>query len=450
MIQKLKKFVNLKLANKDYSELLKGGAVYFVAKLITVLLALVLNYVIARYYGPSELGVFSIINSFYTVVAILCTMGMSTAILRFVPEHIVKYSPYSAYLIFRKLLVYVVVVSILAAIGSYLMSDQLANVIFKKSHLAEIFAVASLFIVFLAVGRYFHESLRALKNVKGYAMLDVSNALFKVLLLVFLTIFYKNANNSIYTIYVSNVYTFIMGAFLIYYGFRAAKPCEKVYKPKAGEIANIALPMFMTGAMSAVISQTDILMLGMMTSVEAVGVYSVAAKLALLGSFILMSVNSIATPKFSELYHSGKVETLVDLASNASKLVFWLSAPLVLVFIIFGKFFLGIFGDEFVEGYYSLVFLSLGQIFNGASGSVGSFLNMTGHQRVFNYIVIVGGVTNIALNYLLIPTYGIEGAAFSTMTSVLLWNALSTIYIRVKFGFFIGYFPLARMLLTKR
>ncbi len=443
MIKKYKQSLSNQLKDKDFSEIIKGGSIHLIAKAISVLLGILFSLIITRYYGASEMGVYSIVNSYFIIALIFSMMGTHTAILRFIPEHIVKYSYSSAFQLFVQVFKMVLFFSTIVAVVSYFFAPYIAERIFNKEYLYPLFTLASFFIIFQAVGKLSIETTRALKEIKIYALYDVSNTLFKIVVLSVLTYLFYAEYNPIYTLFTSYIFLFIGSLVFVIYFFKYKKNSQHdIQKFTNKKIVNIAFPMFLTGVMSAVISQTDVIMLGMMKSVEEVGIYAIVAKLAMLTSFVLTSINSIATPKFSELYHSGKIDILTSVAQRSSKLIFWVSLPIILIFILFGKYILAVFGEEFILGYSVLLLLVFGQFVNGMAGSVGSFLNMTGQQKVFNRIVIIGGVTNIVLNYILIPLYGIEGAAFASMLSIILWNVLASLYIKYKFGFYIGYMPI--------
>jgi len=83
----------------------------------------------------------------------------------------------------------------------------------------------------------------------------------------------------------------------------------------------------------------------------------------------------------------------------------------------------------------------LGQFVNSISGATGLFMNMTDNQLIFRNIVFISAVTNISINLLLIPKWGIYGAAASAMISIMTWNIATLVYIKVKFGKTTGYFP---------
>jgi O-antigen/teichoic acid export membrane protein len=84
----------------------------------------------------------------------------------------------------------------------------------------------------------------------------------------------------------------------------------------------------------------------------------------------------------------------------------------------------------------------MGYFVSAISGSVGFILQMTGKQNVFQVILLSAAVINIALNIVLVPIYGISGASFATMTSMIFWNLTAVIYIRLNYGFTSLYFPL--------
>jgi len=152
MIKKIKQKYNQQLADKDFSEILKGGAINFLSKGIAVILGLLFSYLITNYYGTAEMGVFSIVNSFLSFALIFSLMGMDTAIVRFIPEHIVKYSNKSAYKIFQQVFKIVFFLSLFIATISYFSSSFIAETLFNKGYLGSLFALASFFIIFQSLG----------------------------------------------------------------------------------------------------------------------------------------------------------------------------------------------------------------------------------------------------------------------------------------------------------
>ena len=100
-----------------------------------------------------------------------------------------------------------------------------------------------------------------------------------------------------------------------------------------------------------------------------------------------------------------------------------------------------LFGQEFSAGVVALLLISFAQLVNSISGSVGYIMQMTNNQKIFQFIIIFSAILNIVMNYFLIPIYGINGAAFSSMISMITWNVMSVIFIKNKLGFWSIYMP---------
>ena len=93
-----------------------------------------------------------------------------------------------------------------------------------------------------------------------------------------------------------------------------------------------------------------------------------------------------------------------------------------------------LFGKEFTQGQYALTILCVGRLIHAAAGSVGLLLNMTGNER-FTFISNVAGTgLNVVLNALLIPRWGVEGAALATTSTTILMNIMNTLWVRQKLG----------------
>jgi O-antigen/teichoic acid export membrane protein len=193
----------------------------------------------------------------------------------------------------------------------------------------------------------------------------------------------------------------------------------------------------------------DIFMLGKFRTESDIGIYNVASKIADLTTITLIAINSIAAPKFAEFYGKRDMKRLGRIARQSTKLIFWTSFP-ILCFLFFApSLMLGIFGKDFQSGSTALRMLTFGQFINAISGSVGLILLMTAKERVFHKIIMTTTVINIALNYFLIPKFGINGAAFVSMLSTIFWNLSSVFYIKRYLNVITIYIPFISNRLTK-
>ena len=180
----------------------------------------------------------------------------------------------------------------------------------------------------------------------------------------------------------------------------------------------MSVPMWMTSALVMVIGQTGLVILGMFRAADEVGHYAVAVRLAALATFMLLAVETIAAPKFSEFAQAGRTSELLRTARTSAKLIFWSTIPILLLLLVAGRIVLGtVFGASFTVAYSALVVLLLGQFVNAVSGPTASFMNMTGHHVPFRNITAIAAILNVAASLILIPPYGITGAAAAATIS---------------------------------
>ena len=99
--------------------------------------------------------------------------------------------------------------------------------------------------------------------------------------------------------------------------------------------------------------------------------------------------------------------------------------PITILFVFAGgEIAAWVFGEEFSRSHTPLAILSLAQLANATFGSVGILLNMTGHERDTARALWQTTAANVILNLLLVPSYGMEGAAIATALSLIMWNVL--------------------------
>lgn len=194
------------------------------------------------------------------------------------------------------------------------------------------------------------------------------------------------------------------------------------------------VPMMFIAGMHLLLKRTDLVMLGLFAGPEATGTYGAAAKISELSYFGLQAANSIMAPIIAELYHSGRHSELQRIVTWTARGSFGIYLLIAAVLMGGGTYVLALFGEAFTEGYGVLLILLAGQFANTLAGSVGFLMMMTGHETDSAKILVPIVLLNIALNYLLIPIFGIEGAGLATAVTTLAWNVCLVWYVWRKIG----------------
>ena len=399
--------------------------------------------IIARWYGAEMMGIVALLNSFLILATIFTVLGTNTSILRLVPEHLAKYSPSSAFKVYRKTQYFVVGVSLITGSILFFGSGFIAETIFSKPHLQFYFALGALSIILKSLMDLNTQAVRGVRLIRTFAFMQLLPHLSMLVILVIITIFFFHQDNPIYALFLSFAITALAGVWIMDKVFKKKiAPKDPLQPMPIKDILSISLPMLLTSTMAFVIGRTGVIILGMFRPEAEVGYFAVAVKLSSLTLFAISSVDSLAAPKFSELFHLGKMEDIFHIAKKSAKLIFWTTTPLLLILLIFGRAIISLlFGHNFMVAYWAMVLLVIGRFVSSISGSTAMFMNMTGHHKLFGNIMLIAAISNIILNLIFIPQMGFYGAALAAMICISFYNITPLIYIKLKYGKTVGYLP---------
>jgi O-antigen/teichoic acid export membrane protein len=163
----------------------------------------------------------------------------------------------------------------------------------------------------------------------------------------------------------------------------------------------------------------DRLMVGYFRPAAEVGLYQAASQISLLFTLVLGSFGMIFAPLVAQIHALKERRRLAELYRVSTKWGLYVTTPAFLVILFVPRQVIAsTFGSEYASAWLPLVLLTLGQQVNAATGSVGLLLIMSGHQRIWLAVSGGGFVLNIVLNALLIPRWGLVGAAAATAVSI--------------------------------
>jgi len=432
--QKLNKDIHLK-------EFLRGSFNAFILRVLGIAVGYIFILIITRYYGSKAMGIYAIFTTILQIVSTIGKFGMDTAILKLVAEYSIKDKWDIVIEIYRKIIKLVLPFSLILSILIFFLSPYIAQHIFNKPDLYKCFQIASIGIIPLVLIHIHVEGIRGLKKIKEYMFLhSIGILMLASFILGLITVLLRTNFIDLKNINYIPLFVYIFSLFIIclmsYFIWIKSLPKKfnlgnKAEKFSYSSILDIAIPMFFSGSLALIIGWTDTIMLGIFRTEEEVGIYNVVLRLSILTSIVLVSASIVLAPKFVEFWSRKDIYGLVKLAQQSTKLIFLFSFPMLILFLFFPKEILGIFfGNEFKTGATALRILIIAQSVNIASGSVEIFLNMTGHQKFYQKVIFIGTIINIVLNFLLIPHFGILGAAIASAVSMIFWNFIFSLKIK--------------------
>lgn len=429
-------FIVGKIKDGAKSKTFKGAGIAFITRILGAGASFGFQILLARLLSLEDYGSYIYIMAWVGMIAGFSNLGFSASVIRFIPEYINKKQFSKLKGVLKTGLGITFLSSIFFALLGLCIVLLLPNTTINQDGIFSTYGYGFLLIPVFALLQL-NSSIE--KGKKRMFMGFGPSLLFKpILIVIFLLIGWllnRQLDAETALLYTLIALILIVGyqLFQIKTGLpQQYKKVKPLYKIK--EWFKISLPLLMASGFLMILNRTDVIMLGIFSSKEQVGIYNVAFRVAILTSFVLMAVNAIAAPTISELYHQGKQKALQQYARKVAHLIFWPTIVISIGLVLASGFILHLFGSEFVSARPLLIILLIGQLISASVGSVGYYLNMTGHQNDTAKVYGFAALINIILNPIGIYFYGAVGAALVTACCTALWNIWLYLIVKKKVG----------------
>ena len=435
MIEKLKKKLG---DDKNLNELLTGSAVTFVIKIFGMGIGYIVVLVISRMFGSEGVGIYSMTLNLLMLLAILGSMGMNVAVLRYVGQYAKSNNGLNTIkIIYKYIIGFSIPFSIIIALLLFLFSHEISVNIFGNKSYIPAMKMGAIVLPFLSLNLIGIEFIRGLKKLRISEFLRSISRQLVVLILIALPLFNYDKLNGVIALVIGIFCTFLMTESYILKYLRVDKSDDEDMKiiVTRYDLFKTSIPMMITTISYYFLANSGGLFIESLSSTSEVGIFNVCLQLSMLISLILNVVNTVSAPKFAELFWKGEKVELQKVIDNSNKIIFVVSIITSILMIVFCKFILSLYGKEFINGALSLIILIAGQLINAWAGSTGTFLNMCGYQVQLRNITVISSVVTATLFFILIPALGgVLGASIAIFFGQTLYNLSSTFYILNKSG----------------
>jgi O-antigen/teichoic acid export membrane protein len=147
-----------------------------------------------------------------------------------------------------------------------------------------------------------------------------------------------------------------------------------------------------------------------------------------------MTISIPLAPMVATLYANGHQAQLQELVTRSTRVALLVSVPVVVILIVFGSWLLSIFGLPFQTGHAALAILCIGHLANAYLGFAIIVLNMTGYEHDVAQGIIIAAILNTFLCVLLIPPWGILGAAVASVLGTVAFLVLLSVKLYQRLG----------------
>ncbi|CDX14449.1 Multi antimicrobial extrusion protein MatE [Mesorhizobium sp. ORS 3324] len=385
----------------------------FSIRIVSAVIAFVSQVLMARWMGSFEYGISVLVWVTMVIVGNLACLGFHTSVIRFIPEYRERgmLAELRGIVLASRLFVLVAstVIAGLGALGVWLSSDWIEN------YYVVPFILGVICLPMIALG----DLLQGLARANSWALLALSPTYLvrPVLILAFLALmlvmnYAPDAKTAIFAS-IAATYVTTLGQLMAVTSRMDKKIPAGLMTVHFGQWFLVSLPIFLVESFFFLLTNADVLMVGAYLDPNDVAVYFATVKTLALVHFVYFAVKAGVAQRYAQFTH-GEPERLAAFARETVSWTFWPSLAMALLVLALGEPMLVLFGPEFTAGYPLLFLLVLGVVARGAVGPCESLLTMSGNQNICAAVYAMTLALNIGLNVILIPLFGLWGAAVAT------------------------------------
>lgn len=378
-----------------------------------------------NYYPTHIVGDYEFVRLFLLVVGGLCLMGTEVSILYFAGQLSKTNQSESIKPLYFRILSLILSVSILPLLLYFFIPNQWIIDVFGGSHTPEIIFKCLLFLPFNVLTIFNTEMIRAMHHI---VWSELFRNVFKFFPIFFGVLLLSNAESQqvVLDYYIIGfVVLGIVTSLYIWNYIKNMQPTANVYS--TSEILKISTPIAISNLIFYLLATIDVVLLRKWWGSDMVGLYSLPVKLILFINMITLSINVNVSPKISELY-SNKNEEMQQLLKKNARIIAVINWFCGCVVIALADWILSIFGSEYVQGIHTFYILIAGHLICSLFGCVSVYLNMTNRTAVFRTIMFCSLIINLVASVLLIPNFGMMGAAISFVLANFFWYVVAAVY----------------------
>lgn len=441
--QMSQKTVGVSLLKK---RLLSGGAWALGGRMLIAFTGLAISALLGRLLTPEDLGVFFLAFSVVSLCSVLSSLGLETAVVRFVAENLGLGRSGRARSAVSKITALGALGTVGVGIAYLLFGSPLIASLFRAPTLSTVAWFMAAWILVLTFQNLLAETFRGFHDIRLATIFSRSTAGFGSLVaailitagLALLWLFEGRA--SLMTIMLLAVGSGLASTLLAGWLLRAkVRRLPSSENPESsmtfGEVLSVAWPLLLTNLTLFVLTQADIWIVGAFRPETEVALYGAATRLVTLVIIPLLIVNAVLPPLIAENYARGRTDDLQKVLRVTATLAGIPAFLVLLSFVFVGGPILGlVFGGYYEEGAILLTALSLGQLVSVWTGSCGVTMAMTGHQKVMMIITVFSSGIVVAAGLLSVNYYGVVGVAVTAAAGLALQNISMWLGVRFATG----------------
>lgn len=413
----------LKLARFAQSSLPIAGAVAI--KLSSAGLSFLLILVIARTSGAAVTGSYAMAIVTANMAALVATFGLDHIMVRNLGGDLRESRLAAAWAVLRTTVNFVLPLAIVCALALFALSS-FAPLIGATS---QAMAIAALSVPAFPMLRIAVLTLRAMGSVLLSQFLDGMAHTMLILLLVLATLLVSGEVNS------ATLTGFYAGGLILMASIAWGIVLRRTRSwPRSAtcerNLIGAGWPLLVAALAQTFTPWFLLAFVGAYVGAPQVGAYRVASQFGMIISLALTTIEALVNPQLAGDFRLGDNKSAWSRHRRATVLMIGSAAAPIAACLIFPRELLRLFGPEFVQAAPALIIIACAHVVNVVTGPIGGVMVMSGHERLSLRLAISGMIIGVVTAWLLIPTYGLIGAALANGAALAFRNIAALIVMR--------------------
>lgn len=400
------------------TRLAQGAAIALVGRVFGRATSALTHVILARFLGPQDFGLYAVGWTTLQLGGTLSVLGLDKGVIYYGLNHR-NTDQHAVHSVLRQSIGLTCVLGLVLGIGLYLSAPWLATQVFGKANLTSVLYWFALAFCFFSGLRVAAAASRISQRIQFSIYTEEVLQPGAHLLLIFT--FFAFGWGLLGAVGAATI-SFGLSFFLALYYIKKLFPVHTnppiLTAPALRDVLGFSLPTAVAGALTMLTVWGDRLLVSYYCSAADIGLYQAAVQCGFMLAIVLSAFNAIFSPLIADLYRKGEIDRLDRLFKISTKWGLYCCVPFGLVLMLASRETMTfLFGPQYEGGAVVLIIVTMTQLINVGTGAVDHLLIMTGQQRSWVVISAFMLVVNFTLGFLLIPRWGLLGAALSTATT---------------------------------
>jgi stage V sporulation protein B len=390
------------------------GTIYItIATIVFVASSYLINIILGRLLGPAAYGIYGVVIALMTAINLTQTSGLPLAVAKFIADN-----EKASNSILKSALTLQIISTIIASILFFVFAPMLASILKDSSLVSYIQMSAAVFPLY-GIYSIYTNYYNGLHDFKTQALMTIIYSVAKLLLVLVLVYFF-------------HVYGAILGFVLsplVVLLFWLKIPNIKANSFPYRKLINFSLPLIGLAIFSTLLQSIDLLFIkSMLTSDKATGYYTASQNISKIPFYAITALASVLFPSIAKSVSQKLEEQTAKLIVGSIRFTLIILLPTILIISATSDQVMELFySSSYLPGALALSILVIGGGFFTLFTILSTIIASAGFPYKVFWLSGTGVLLSSIFCYLLIPKFGIEGAAFATTLSTItitIWSAL--------------------------